>query len=119
MRLSDGTLRFLCLLVILLHPTPPPLVCIEEPETGLHPDILSTVAELLIEGSQRTQLIVTTHSETLVSALGEYPEAVVVCERDVGGTRLQRLDRERLQKWLKRYSLGDLWLKGEIGGTRW
>ncbi|MGK7946455.1 MAG: AAA family ATPase, partial [Microcystaceae cyanobacterium] len=59
-RISDGTLRYLCLLVILLHPTPPPLICIEEPELGLHPDILPTIAELLIEASQKTQLIVTT-----------------------------------------------------------
>ncbi len=44
-RLSDGALRYLSLLTILLHPTPPPLVCIEEPELGLHPDILPTVAE--------------------------------------------------------------------------
>ncbi|MEP7038024.1 MAG: AAA family ATPase, partial [Acidobacteriota bacterium] len=60
MRLSDGTLRYLCLLAILCHPEPPPLICIEEPETGLHPDILPTIAELMIEASQRTQLIVTT-----------------------------------------------------------
>ena len=62
-RLSDGTIRLLCLLVILCHPTPPPLVCIEEPELGLHPDIIPTIAELLVNASQRTQLIVTTHSE--------------------------------------------------------
>ncbi|MFM6007971.1 MAG: AAA family ATPase, partial [Sphaerospermopsis kisseleviana] len=47
---------------------PPPLICIEEPELGLHPDILPTIAELLIEASQRTQLIITTHSDALVSA---------------------------------------------------
>lgn len=46
-RLSDGTLRFLCLLAILCDPEPPPLICIEEPELGLHPDILPKVADLL------------------------------------------------------------------------
>ncbi|MEB3338340.1 MAG: AAA family ATPase, partial [Leptolyngbyaceae bacterium] len=56
-RLSDGTLRYLCLLTILCHPTPPPLICIEEPELGAHPDVLPAIAELLIEASQRTQLI--------------------------------------------------------------
>jgi predicted ATPase len=118
-RLSDGTLRYLFLMALLLDPTPPPLICIEEPELGLHPDILPTIAELLIEASQRTQLIVTTHSDALVSALSEYPESVVVCERDNTGTHLRRLKPEKLKKWLEKYTLGDLWRIGEIGGNRW
>ena len=119
MRLSAGTLRYLCLLLILCHPTPPPLICIEEPEIGLHPDLIHSVAELLIGASQRTQLIVTTHSEFLVSALSDIPEAVIVCERNENGSQLNRLDPESLKEWLERYSLGDLWMKGELGGTRW
>lgn len=118
-RLSDGTLRYLCLLAILCHPEPPPLICLEEPELGMHPDILPAIAELLVEASQRTQLIVTTHSDILVSALTETPEAVIVCERDDGGSHLRRLEPERLKAWLEKYSLGDLWLRGELGGTRW
>jgi predicted ATPase len=118
-RLSDGTLRYLSLLAILCDPAPASLVCIEEPELGLHPDIISTIAKLLIEASQRTQLIVTTHSADIVSALWEFPESVVVCERDSAGSRMQRLDSIRLKKWLERYSLGELWLSGEIGGKRW
>ena len=118
-RLSDGTLRWLCLLSILCHPEPPPLVCIEEPELGLHPDIIPTIAELLVDASQRMQLIVTTHSDILVSALTDVPEAVLVCERDEDGTRVRRLDREQLKDWLEKYTLGELWTMGEIGGTRW
>ncbi len=118
-RLSDGTLRYLCLLAILCHPEPPPLICIEEPETGLHPDILPTIAELMIEASQRTQLIVTTHSDILVSAFSEIPEAVLVCEKDEDGTHFKRLEKDKLKAWLAEYELGDLWLKGEIGGKRW
>lgn len=117
-RLSDGTLRYLCLLAILRHPKPPPLICIEEPELGLHPDILPTIAELLVEASERTQLIVTTHSDVLISAL---PKAnmVLVCERDEDGSHLRRLEEESLKEWLEHYTLGDLWRMGEIGGTRW
>jgi len=118
-RLSDGTLRYLCLLTILCHPEPPPLVCIEEPELGLHPDILPSLGELLIEASERTQLIVTTHSDTLVSALSDVPEAVLVCEQEESGSALRRLERGTLAEWLEKYSLGELWRKGEIGGTRW
>ena len=118
-RLSDGTLRYLFLMALLLDPTPPPLICIEEPELGLHPDILPTIAEMLIEASQRTQLIVTTHSDSLVSALSQYPQSVVICERDDTGSHLRRLEPDKLKNWLENYTLGDLWRMGEIGGNRW
>ncbi|NIJ59316.1 putative ATPase [Pseudochelatococcus lubricantis] len=118
-RLSDGTLRYLCLLSILCHPNPPPLVCIEEPELGLHPDVLPTLAGLLKQAAERTQLIVTTHSDVLVDAMSDQPEAVVVAERGPEGTNLTRLDAEKLKPWLEKYRLGQLWTRGEIGGTRW
>ncbi len=119
-RLSDGTLRFLCLMAALFDPDPPPLICIEEPEIGLHPDALQLVAEALREASERTQIIVTTHSEALVDALSADPESVLVCEKDLdNSTRIQRLEADRLARWLERYRLGELWRKGEIGGNRW
>lgn len=118
-RVSDGTLRFLCLIAILVDPEPPPLLAIEDPELGLHPDVQGPLAHLLLEASERTQLVVTTHSDILVDALTERPEAVVVCEKDGGCSRLERLDREKLSPWLGKYRLGDLWTRGEIGGTRW
>lgn len=118
-RLSDGTLRYLCLLAILCHPNPPPLVCIEEPELGLHPDILPTLADLLKEASERCQLIVTTHSEILVDALSDQPESVLVAEKNEAGSTLTRLDAEQLKPWLEKYRLGQLWTQGQIGGTRW
>ena len=74
---------------------------------------------MLIEASQRTQIIVTTHSALLVSALSEVPEAIVVCEHDGESSTLRCLQPDKLNLWLEKYSLGELWLKGEIGGTRW
>ena len=118
-RLSDGTLRYLCLLVILCDPNPPPLVCIEEPELGLHPDILPGLADLLREASERCQLIVTTHSDVLVDALTDTPESIVVCEKHEGQTTLKRLETKQLAHWLEKYRLGDLWTSGELGGNRW
>ncbi|HVJ62122.1 MAG TPA: AAA family ATPase [Tahibacter sp.] len=118
-RLSDGTLRYLALLAILCDPSPPRLVCIEEPELGLHPDVLPNIARLMVEASERTQLIVTTHSDVIVDALTDYPDAIVVCERAEDGSRMQRLDPEKLKPWLESYRLGQLWSKGEIGGNRW
>ncbi len=120
LRLSDGTLKFLCLLAALFNPKAGPLVCIENPDIGLHPDALRLVADALIEASERMQLIVTTHSSELVDALSDRPDAVVVCERDFdNGTVFRRLDAARLAEWLERYRLGELWRKGEIGGGRW
>jgi len=118
-RLSDGTLRYLCLVALLLDPTPPPLICIEEPELGLHPDIIPKIADLLVDASKRTQLIVTTHSDILIDALSEQPESVLVCEKENGQTHIKRLNQNDLAHWLKDYRLGSLWLSGEIGGKRW
>ena len=118
-RLSDGTLRYLCLLAILCDPDPPPLVCIEEPELGLHPDIIPALADLLREASERCQLVVTTHSDTLIDALTDTPESVVVCEKINRQTTLNRLDKSSLAHWLDKYRLGELWSTGELGGNRW
>lgn len=116
-RLSDGTIRFMALLAILLAPSPPPLVCIEEPELGLHPDAAALLGDLLIEASERMQLIVTTHSDALVSALTNQPESVVLCERPGAGTTLRRLDSEELTQELDDYTLGDLWRMGHLGAN--
>jgi predicted ATPase len=118
-RLSDGTLRYLCLLAILCHPKPPPLICIEEPELGLHPDVVVNLGKLLKEASARTQLIVTTHSDVLIDCLSDDPADVVVCEKTGAGSTMERLDATGLEKWLQDYSLGQLWRRGEIGGNRW
>ena len=118
-RVSDGTIRYLCLLAVLCHPDPPPLVCLEEPELGLHPDLLPRLADLLVEASHRMQLIVTTHSDTLVDGLTETPDAMVVCEKHRGSTVMTRKSRAELAQWLRDFGLGQLWRRGEIGGNRW
>ena len=116
-RLSDGTIRFVAMLASLFAPSPPPLVCIEEPELGLHPDAVAQVGSLLIEASNRMQLIVTTHSESLVSALSDCPDAVVACERPGPATTLHRLDPDQLKPWLEEGRLGDLWGTGVLGAN--
>lgn len=119
-RLSDGTLRYLCLLAILYNPNPPPLVCLEEPELGLHPDVVAGLAKHLRAASERMQLIVTTHSDILIDALSDTPESIVVFENNDGATQMKRLDAEELDAWLEEYrGLGRLWMSGQIGGTRW
>jgi predicted ATPase len=116
-RLSDGTLRFLALLAILLNPGSATLICIEEPELGLHPDAMALLADLLVEASAKTQLIVTTHSDTLVSELTEEAESVLVCDYGQEGTEIQRLEPAKLDLWLEKYRLGEIWRLGKLGGN--
>jgi len=94
--LSDGTARWLALLAILLNPDPPPLVAIEEPELGLHPDMMRDLSKLLIEASARTQVIITTHSTQLIEEFTDTPEAVIVCEKENGASTFERLSAQGL-----------------------
>ena len=118
-RLSDGTLRYLSLLTVLLDPDPPPLIAIEEPELGLHPDIVFELAKLLVEASERSQLVVTTHSHTLVDALTDHPTSVVACGKHEGQTWFKRVTPGVAEVWLNDNSLGQVWSMGGIGGNRW
>ena len=118
-RLSDGTLKIIALLAILCHPEPPPLICIEEPEIGLHPDSIDLVVTLLRKASERTQIIVTTHSPWLVDRLSATPEQVVVVDQRPGeGTQFKRYTRQDLEDWLEDQPLGETWMAGAIGGVR-
>ena len=103
----------------LLSPFPPPLVCIEEPELGFHPDVLPALAELLIDASQRTAAYCYYPIRHFVDALTETPDAILVCEKYDGSTVMKRLKKEDLSEWLKKYALGEPWRMGEIGGKRW
>ena len=118
-RLSDGTLRYMALAAILLDPDPPPLVVIEEPELGLHPDVVLSIGRMLVEASRRMQLVVTTHSPVLVDALDDLPSSVIVCDKHDGASVFERLDPTWLKKWLEKYSLGKLWSAGDLGGNPW
>ena len=115
-RLSDGTIRFMAILALLLSPFPPPLLCIEEPELGLHPDAVGLLSDLLISAATRTQLVVTTHSDILISCLSDQANSVLVCEHR-GGTVIERIDPDKVQHWLDKYRLGEVWRIGELGGN--
>jgi predicted ATPase len=112
--LSDGTMKLLCLIAILKNPDPPPLICIDEPELGLHPDWIELVAELMQDAAMRTQVIVATHSPHIVAKMK--PEQVIVAEKENGESKLVQLSPEDLEKWLKDFNLAELWLAGHFGG---
>jgi len=112
--LSDGTLRFLFLLTVLASPSPPPLIAIDEPETGLHPSMLPIVAEYALDASERTQVILTTHSPQLLDAFKDVVPTTTVLKWADGETVLQNVEGEQLERWLKVYSLGSLFRSGEL-----
>lgn len=113
-QLSDGTIRFICLAVALLQPTPPATIVIDEPELGLHPFAISMLADLIKSASERTQVIISTQSPTLLDNFE--PSDVVVVNRREGRTTLERLDSQALAGWLEEYSVGELWQKNVVHG---
>lgn len=112
--LSDGTLRFMCLATLLLQPTLPAIVLLDEPELGLHPAAIGLLADLLESAAQRTQVLVATQSVTLVNQFT--PESVWVVERENRQSIFRHLESADMSAWLDSYSLGELWEKNILGG---
>ncbi|MFZ0256331.1 MAG: AAA family ATPase [Gammaproteobacteria bacterium] len=113
---SDGTLKMLAYLVLLYDPAPPPFIGIEEPENFLHPRLLPELAEECRAASERTQLLVTTHSPFFLNALR--PKEVRVLWRDENGyTRTQRaVDLQGVSEFVEHGALlGHLWMEGQLG----
>jgi predicted ATPase len=113
-QMSDGMLRFLGLTLLLLLPEPPPLIAIDTPEIGLHPNLLPILAGLIKQASKRTQIVIATHSAQLLNAESIEPEDVVLVEREDGASKFNRLPTESVNRWLDRYSLGELWVRGTL-----
>ena len=113
-QLSDGTLRFIALTTALLQPDPPATILVDEPELGLHPYALNLFAGLVKKAATRTQVIVSTQSAPLLDNFDA--DDIIVVERKEGASTFERLSSEKLQEWLKDYSLGELWQKNVIGG---
>lgn len=113
---SDGTLRFIGLATLFLQPQSlrPSVILVDEPELGLHPYAITLLASLVKQASIGTQIILSTQSPLLLDHF--QPEDVLVADRVDGSTQLTRLESARLETWLERYSLGQLWEKNELGG---
>jgi len=114
--LSDGILRFLLLVAILANPEAGDLIAIDEPENFLHPRMLPLIADLAMEAAERTQVIFTTHSPQFLDAFGDKPPTTTVADCVDGETGLRMLDGNELNRWLAHYSLGSLYLSGELEG---
>ncbi len=114
--LSDGSLRFICLMTLLLQPSSllPDTVLIDEPELGLHPYAISVLADVIRQISEERQLIISTQSVELVNLFA--PQDVVVVNQEEDASTFTRLDAEKLSGWLEKYALGELWKQNVFGG---
>jgi predicted ATPase len=113
---SDGTLKMLAYLVLLYDPAPPPFIGIEEPENFLHPRLLPELAEECRAASEKTQLLVTTHSPFFLNALR--PNEVRVLWRDESGytQALRATDIQGIPQFVEQGALlGHLWMEGQLG----
>ena len=112
--LSDGAIRFICLVTALLQPKPPSTIIIDEPELGLHPQAIAILADLIKAAASRTQVIVATQSPLLVDqfAAGD----IIVAKRKDGATVFERLNEGDYSAWLEDFTLGELWTRNVIEG---
>lgn len=114
-QLSEGTLRFIWLISLLQSPALSTITMIDEPEVSLHPELLSMFADLLREASQRTQIVVATHSDRLVRFL-KPSEVLVLDITEHGYTSAAWADSLDLERWLEDYGLDEVWRMGRMGG---
>lgn len=115
-QLSDGTLRAICLIALLMQPVEdlPYLIIVDEPELGLHPFALNVIAALFQTASNHVQILVSTQSSSFLDNFD--PEDIVVVDRDGESSEFSRPDAEKLNAWLDEYTLGEVWEKNVIGG---
>lgn len=115
-QLSDGTLRAICLVTLLLQPENelPVLIVVDEPELGLHPFALNIIASLFKKTSHYAQIMISTQSSSLLDSFD--PDDVIVVKREDRESQLVRLDSSKLSEWLNEYSLGEVWEKNVVGG---
>jgi predicted ATPase len=115
-QLSDGTLRAMCLVTLLMQPEEelPELIVVDEPELGLHPYALNMVAALFKKASHHTQVLISTQSSSFLDNFES--EDIIIVNRERNESQFTRPDAKKLEAWLDEYSLGEVWEKNVIGG---
>lgn len=115
-QLSDGTLRAMALVTLLMQPVNnlPNLIVIDEPELGLHPAVKTIIAGLIKSTSEHSQIVVATQSAAFLDSFEA--KDIIVVERNEKESSFARLESSKLNNWLEEYSLGELWEKNVLGG---
>lgn len=113
--LSDGTIRFIALATLFLQPVPPKVIIIDEPELGLHPLAIQTLAGMIKSAAAKgTQVIIATQSADLITNFDA--EDVITVNQTDGVSVMKRHSSEELNAWLDDYTLGDLWKQNILKG---
>ncbi len=118
LHISDGTLRFLLSECIFYNPLRGALVAIDEPERGLHPDMIRSIADMMKYAAKQSQIIVATHSPHLLNQF-ELEDILVFEKNDENSTVVRGISEEDFPEWDGEYLPGQMWLLGQIGGKRW
>lgn len=115
-QIADGALRFMALASLLLQPPEllPPIIIIDEPELGLHPEAIMDFMGMVKIASQHSQIILATQSPYLVNCVEI--DQIIIADRENNSTVLKRLEADKYKEWLRDYSLAELWEKNLIGG---
>lgn len=116
--ISDGTLKFLCLLSIFLNPNRGNIVCLDEPTLGLHPDMIFQISSLIDNSQDFGQLLISTHSEQLLNFF-DFENVRVFEKNENNATFVKSFTQEDFEGWYDEFSLGQMWRKGDLGGNRW
>lgn len=116
--LSDGTLHYLCLLSIFLNPDRGKLICIDEPELGLHPDMILNISNAIKNSSKQSQFIIATHSENLLNAF-ELKNILVIEKNKKNESIVSQYSESDFTGWYEEFSAGKMWRQGDLGGNRW
>jgi predicted ATPase len=110
---SDGSIRFIALVVLFLQPNPPRTIIIDEPELGLHPFAIAKLAGLIKSVVSNTcQVIVATQSADLIAHFE--PNDIMAVDNINGETKIERLDNEKYKGWLEEYTIDELWKRNII-----
>ena len=116
-KVSDGTLRYLCLITALLT-NRKAILCIDEPETGLHPDMLFNIAQAIKDAGESSTIIISTHSAQLLNYFDI--ETVRVFEKDdENATQVYAYTEGDFKGWYETFQVGTMWRQGDIGGNRY
>ena len=116
--ISDGTLRYLCLLSILLNPERGRFICIDEPGVGLHPDMILNITNAIKEASKKSTLVISTHSENLLDQFEI--EDIKVFDKDAeNSTQVISYTKDQFEGWYEEFSLGKMWRNGDLSGVRY
>lgn len=116
--ISDGTLRYLCLLSIFFNPDRGRLVCIEEPEVGLHPDMVINIANAIKEASLESTFLISTHSESLLNYF-EIENLKVFEKNQFNSSEVNSFSSAQFADWYEEFSIGQMWKQGDFGGVRY